>query len=103
MASKKFQNNHHTEIIYSKKNGQRYKRKNERHETLSIPRVDRIKMKMLEYEGRNVIEVKENHTSMTCTSCGWQNKNLKASKIFECKKCPLVLERDIRGTEQGIS
>ena len=62
--------------------------------------VDRIKMKMLEYEGRNVIEVKENHTSMTCTSCGWQNKNLKASKIFECKKCPLVLERDIRGTEQ---
>ena len=100
MASKKFQNNHHTEIIYSKKNGQRYKRKNERHETLSIPRVDRIKMKMLEYEGRNVIEVKENHTSMTCTSCGWQNKNLKASKIFECKKCPLVLERDIRGTEQ---
>ena len=101
LASKKFQNNHHNYIF--KKNGQRYKRKNERHETLSIPRVDRIKMKMLEYEGRNVIEVKENHTSMTCTSCGWQNKNLKASKIFECKKCPLVLERDIRGTEQGIS
>ena len=25
--------------------------------------VDRIKMKMLGYEGRNVIEVKENHTS----------------------------------------
>ena len=38
LASKKFQNNHHTEIIYSKKNRERYKRKNERHETLSFCR-----------------------------------------------------------------
>ena len=59
--------------------------------------VDRLKLKMLEYKDRKVIEVKENHTSKTCSCCGWQNESLHDNKIFECRECSLVLERDING------
>ena len=34
------------------------------------------------------------HTSKDCSRCGWTNKDLKGEK-FECKKCGLVIDRQI--------
>ena len=60
--------------------------------------VDRLKIKMLEYSNRKVVEVKEQHTSKTCTCCGWQNNNLNDNKLFKCEECSLILDRDINAS-----
>lgn len=45
--------------------------------------------------GKTVVVVSEAYTSKTCTRCGWQNETLGKSKIFNCKQCGLVADRDL--------
>lgn len=47
--------------------------------------------------GVRVIIVNESYTSKTCGGCGWQNEQLGKSKMFECKECGLVIDRDYNG------
>ena len=47
--------------------------------------------------GSHVEIVKEEFTSKTCGCCGWQNKTLGASKVFECKQCGVKTGRDVNG------
>lgn len=44
--------------------------------------------------GKLVLIVNEAFTSKTCTRCGWQNDQLKGSKLFYCRCCGLVGDRD---------
>lgn len=46
---------------------------------------------------KKIIICNEAYTSKTCTNCGWENENLKSSKVFNCKECKLVVDRDING------
>jgi IS605 OrfB family transposase len=58
--------------------------------------VDRIKFKAIQY-GRHVIIQNESYTSMTCGNCGILHKNLGGSKIYQCKNCLKIIDRDING------
>jgi putative transposase len=44
--------------------------------------------------GKRVVLVQENHTTMTCSSCGVLNRNVGASKVFMCGSCGLCTGRD---------
>ncbi len=40
---------------------------------------------------------KEDYTSKTCTKCGNVDMSLGGKKIYKCKECNLILDRDING------
>lgn len=46
---------------------------------------------------KKLIIVDESYTSCTCGNCGHIN-NVKGKEVFNCKKCKLVLDRDINGS-----
>lgn len=48
-------------------------------------------------KGVTCMLVNEAWTSKTCTSCGFINKALGASKVYNCPCCGMVLDRDING------
>ena len=50
-----------------------------------------------EVTGTRVIEVTEEYTSKTCTSCGNVKRNLGGNKIYRCGRCGLVADRDENG------
>jgi transposase len=60
--------------------------------------VDRLVDKAREYPWCKVQVVGEAYTSKTCGKCGWMNEELKSSKTFECKKCQVVMDRDVNGS-----
>ncbi len=37
------------------------------------------------------------YTSKTCSMCGCKNENLGGSKIFNCNKCKITMDRDYNG------
>lgn len=39
----------------------------------------------------------EEYTSKTCTECGTLDYKLGSKKIYNCKKCHLILDRDVNG------
>ena len=43
---------------------------------------------------KQVFLVKEQYTTKTCSSCGILNKEIGSSKVFCCKNCNLVTDRD---------
>ena len=45
----------------------------------------------------NVHVLGEEYTSKTCTSCMNINYSLGGSKTYKCKKCKVVLDRDVNG------
>ena len=45
-----------------------------------------------------VLTVDEFRTSKTCCNCKNIKKELKAEKTYECKKCKLVIDRDINAS-----
>lgn len=53
--------------------------------------------KAREYPWVKVVVVDEAYTSKTCTSCGVINEKLGGSKVFKCKHCKMVLDRDYNG------
>jgi len=50
-----------------------------------------------ELMGRKVFIVNESYTSKACGFCGKINSTLKGKKVFKCKKCKLVIDRDVNG------
>ena len=55
-----------------------------------------LKYKMKRSGGR-LIECTEEYTSKTCTRCGRINHNLGSNKVFTCKSCNLIIDRDVNG------
>lgn len=47
--------------------------------------------------GATVHECSEEYTSKTCGCCGWLNGTLGGSKVFECKDCGHLVDRDMQG------
>jgi len=45
----------------------------------------------------NYLYTKEYKTSMTCSHCGNEDKNLGSSETYNCKKCGITLDRDLNG------
>ena len=41
--------------------------------------------------------VNESWTSKTCTGCGLINRHLGGSEVFNCRKCPTKIDRDLNG------
>ena len=48
-------------------------------------------------EGSTVLVVNESYTSMTCTNCGYLNRNLGKAKTYDCPCCLTKIDRDING------
>jgi putative transposase len=51
--------------------------------------------------GNQVFLVSEAYTSKTCSACGWVYQRLGGRKTFKCRRCGLVIDRDINGA-RGI-
>lgn len=47
--------------------------------------------------GCQVILVSEHYTSKTCGGCGHRKHNLGGDKIYVCKECNAILDRDVNG------
>jgi putative transposase len=47
--------------------------------------------------GTAIVIVNEAFTSKTCSRCGYQNHRLGGSKVFKCRRCDLVSDRDVNG------
>ena len=58
-------------------------------------------LQKLEYKCKKnkikLVQVHEGYTSRLCARCGWDNKELKDDKIFNCIVCKLKIKRDING------
>ncbi len=59
--------------------------------------VDRLIYKSMFYDGKKIYDVKEHWTSKTCTRCGNIKMNLGTAKVYICRKCNLVISRDLNG------
>ena len=57
---------------------------------------ERLKYKANQ-RSRNLIVVDESYTSQTCGNCGNLKKDLGSSKDYSCKKCNILMDRDING------
>ncbi len=53
-----------------------------------------------EETGADVIIQNETYTSQTCSGCGSLQK-IGGSKIYRCRRCGLVIDRDVNGA-RGI-
>ena len=51
--------------------------------------------------GTKIIIQDEAYTSKTCSRCGCINEKLGGNKVFKCRKCNLVIDRDVNGA-RGI-
>jgi transposase len=43
----------------------------------------------------NCYIVDESYTLKTCSNCGWINYTLGGNKIYNCKMCNIVIDRDL--------
>lgn len=50
-----------------------------------------------EYDDCKIIVCNESYTSKTCSRCGFINRNIGGSKVFNCHGCHLVIDRDVNG------
>jgi putative transposase len=41
--------------------------------------------------------VNEAYTSKVCTNCGNYKKDLGSAKVYNCKKCKAIIDRDVNG------
>ena len=53
--------------------------------------------KAKDYCGCRVVLVDEAYTSKTCGKCGHIKQKLGGAKVYRCKECGLVVDRDING------
>ena len=44
-----------------------------------------------------ISECTEEYTSKTCSCCGWLHPSLGGSKIFHCRRCKSMIDRDLQG------
>ena len=61
----------------------------------------RLLFKQRCYTNTRVLIASERHTTKTCTRCGELNETIGGSKVFKCKACSLVIDRDI-GASRNI-
>ncbi len=45
-------------------------------------------------KSKNVFMTNEAYSSKTCSCCGWMNKELGNSKVFNCGTCGITIDRD---------
>ena len=50
-----------------------------------------------ERRGCTVALCTEEYTSKTCSCCGWLHPSLGGSKVFKCRECGSVVDRDLQG------
>jgi putative transposase len=62
------------------------------HYTFRQRLLDKIR---LEFPWVEVIIVTEEYTSKTCSCCGSINNSLGGSKIFHCRHCHVIMDRDL--------
>lgn len=43
-------------------------------------------------------EINEYKTSITCSKCGKEKKDLKGNKVYECERCKMKIDRDINAS-----
>ncbi|NBU33979.1 hypothetical protein EB077_01455 [bacterium] len=60
--------------------------------------VDRLKYKSRETKSY-VYEINEAYTSKTCSNCGNIKEDLKNKDTYECKKCNIMIGRDINASK----
>jgi IS605 OrfB family transposase len=51
--------------------------------------------------GKKIVIVSEAYTSKTCSACGWVDQHLGGKKVFACRRCGWVVDRDVNGA-RGI-
>lgn len=51
------------------------------------------------YTNTKYKEIDESYTSKCCSNCGNYKRELKGEKIYECKKCRTIIDRDINGSK----
>jgi len=56
----------------------------------------RLKFKC-DIKNKNYGNINEMFTSKMCSLCGNIDENLKSSKIYNCKKCKTIMDRDVNG------
>lgn len=49
-----------------------------------------------------VVDLEEHGTSKTCSHCGVANMRLGSSKVFRCRSCGQVLDRDINSAKNHV-
>jgi transposase len=54
------------------------------------------------YRGRQVLYIEEPGTSKTCGNCGLWKKELGGNKVYHCRRCGVVLERDVNGARNNL-
>lgn len=57
--------------------------------------VDILITKSQQYSNCKVIVADEHLTSRICSRCGAYNSTLGKSKVFNCPRCPVILDRDV--------
>ena len=62
---------------------------------------ERLKYKCF-INNSNYIKVNERYTSKVCSICGEFKDDLGSSKIYECKNCKSILDRDVNGCRNII-
>ena len=63
---------------------------------------EKLQFKCKEY-GTNIVIVDESYTSKTCTKCGNLHKTLGSNKTYNCKKCNMVIDRDVNGARNILN
>jgi exonuclease VII small subunit len=54
------------------------------------------------YMGREVLLIEEPGTSKTCGHCGKWKEDLGGNKTYACKRCGVVLDRDVNGARNNL-
>ena len=62
---------------------------------------EKLKIRCIK-ENKNYKLIDEYKTSMTCSNCGNENKNLGSNKIYDCKKCNKKYDRDINASKNML-
>jgi putative transposase len=57
---------------------------------------NKCKLKGIKYK-----EIDESYTSKICSACGNKNDKLKNDRVYKCKGCKMIMDRDINGA-RGI-
>jgi transposase len=59
---------------------------------------ERLKYKC-SYNNKNLKIINESYTSKTCSTCGNVKNEENKTKIYECKKCNSLMDRDYNGAK----
>jgi len=58
-------------------------------------RIARADWRSIARRVEGAVEVPPQHTSDTCSRCGWEDKDLRGSAVFRCESCGLTMDRQL--------